>query len=539
MQGLVEEDQEETSLIPSYFTLKIYYTIVSLLIGILFSVAQNVNDVFQFSRSTFNGSARYIAMGGAFQALGGDLSGMLSNPAGGAVFLNNEIGATLLLDYKNTESIYNGSITTMTGNESDVFGLGQIGVLFTGEGEWFNTSNPQVSFGLVYTAKTYYKNDYVVSGQNTIGIDTYFLNYANGKVELGDIEVELIEDIPDRYARLGEESGFGAQQAFLGYQSFFLDPENPDNAANLKYFSPLRDFGIVPLDQRFVYNISGLHHRVSGNFSFQIDNTLFFGINGHLHRIRYRQTDVLTETGYPQDSAFTKYEFGNVYTTLGNGWSAQAGLIYRLNDNLRLGLTYDLPTYIEFEDDLSQYVENHDLLYNNELVPAIEPNVRNVYPPYWMKIAAKYSCGLAYIFGQSGLLSVDYSLQPLQNSNLYEILADGFQYLQSINNRVKSYFQTVSSLRIGSEFNFDRFSIRAGYYREKSPFIDITENAEGFTGGLGIKVGSHLVNLAFVKDSRTTNHQFYSQYTDTSGTPHSYQLYQQPLRLLISYHYKF
>lgn len=519
--------------------LKIYYTIASLLFGILFSTGQNLNDVYQFSRSTFNGSARYIAMGGAFQALGGDISGMLSNPAGGAVFLNSEIGATLLLDNKNTESSYNGSIVSMTGNESNIFGLGQIGAVFTGQGRWYNKYAGSLSFGLVYTANTYYKNNYVVSGQNTTGIDTYFLNYANGNIELGDIEVEFIEEIPDRYTQLGEEIGFGAQQAFLGYQSFFLDPQNPDNAANLLYISPLSDFDIVPVEQRFVYNISGLHHRVSGNMSFHIDNTLFFGINGNIDRISYRQTDVLTETGYPQESPFTKYEFGNEFTTVGNGWSVQLGAIYRLDENVRIGLTYDSPTYIEFEDKFSQYVENHNLLSDNELVLPIVPDVLNIYPPYWMKIAAKYSGGLAFVFGQSGLLSVDYSLQPLQNSNLFESLADGYEYLENINNRIKNYFQTVSSLRFGGEYNFDRFSIRGGYYRESSPFIDISKNTEGFTGGLGVKVGSHSVNLAVVKDSRITNHQFYSRYIDTSGTPYSYQLYQEPLRLLISYHYKF
>ena len=59
------------------------------------SYAQSIEDVLRFTRSELKGSARYVSMGGAFQALGGDLSAVSGNPAGAAVFLNSELGVTL------------------------------------------------------------------------------------------------------------------------------------------------------------------------------------------------------------------------------------------------------------------------------------------------------------------------------------------------------------------------------------------------------------------------------------------------------------
>ena len=44
--------------------------------------AQNETDLYRFSRTTYNGGARFEAMGGSFGALGADLSSSQINPAG-------------------------------------------------------------------------------------------------------------------------------------------------------------------------------------------------------------------------------------------------------------------------------------------------------------------------------------------------------------------------------------------------------------------------------------------------------------------------
>ena len=67
--------------------LKMYLGIVACsLVGVGSVHAQSETDAFSLSRTEIDGSARFQAMGGAFAALGGDLSSISQNPAGGAVF---------------------------------------------------------------------------------------------------------------------------------------------------------------------------------------------------------------------------------------------------------------------------------------------------------------------------------------------------------------------------------------------------------------------------------------------------------------------
>ena len=51
--------------------------------GVVF--AQGELDAYRYSQTELNGTARYLGMGGAFGALGGDISSMSSNPAGQVV----------------------------------------------------------------------------------------------------------------------------------------------------------------------------------------------------------------------------------------------------------------------------------------------------------------------------------------------------------------------------------------------------------------------------------------------------------------------
>ncbi len=47
---------------------------------------QNVDDALRYSQIFYSGTARFNSMGGAFTALGGDISTLSQNPAGIGVF---------------------------------------------------------------------------------------------------------------------------------------------------------------------------------------------------------------------------------------------------------------------------------------------------------------------------------------------------------------------------------------------------------------------------------------------------------------------
>ncbi|MDA3853446.1 MAG: hypothetical protein PF444_04305, partial [Bacteroidales bacterium] len=75
-------------------------TLIITLFASLFSIsAQTAFDALSFSREVSGGTARYMSMGGAFSALGGDFSTLSVNPAGIGIYRSNEFTFTPTLDF--------------------------------------------------------------------------------------------------------------------------------------------------------------------------------------------------------------------------------------------------------------------------------------------------------------------------------------------------------------------------------------------------------------------------------------------------------
>ena len=86
--------------------------------------------------------------------------------------------------------------------------------------------------------------------------------------------------------------------------------------------------------------------------------------------------------------------------------------------NARIGLSYESPTWYRFTDELTQRLQtetsNNNVIYTDD----INPNVVNIYPAYKIQSPSKVTGSLAYIFGKSGLLSVDYTYKIMKTLNL-------------------------------------------------------------------------------------------------------------------------
>ena len=73
---------------------KVLFTLCCSIIGIT-AFTQTVDDVYNMSNPQLQGDARYLATGGAFGALGGNIYAIGTNPAGAGVFINNEFSVSL------------------------------------------------------------------------------------------------------------------------------------------------------------------------------------------------------------------------------------------------------------------------------------------------------------------------------------------------------------------------------------------------------------------------------------------------------------
>ena len=109
--------------------IKLFALIFSALLTSSNVLAQSVGEVARYASEQLNGSARYQAMGGAYGALGGDLSSISNNPAGSSVFAFNEAGATMGVQSFSTDANYLGGFSNAEKSSFDISQAGFVLVL--------------------------------------------------------------------------------------------------------------------------------------------------------------------------------------------------------------------------------------------------------------------------------------------------------------------------------------------------------------------------------------------------------------------------
>ena len=85
--------------------------------------AQDQYSAAEFSTGDLNGTARYVGLGGALDALGGDVSVMSSNPAGTAVFKKTDAAVTGSMLFTNEDG--------QLGHDATRGSFDQAGIVFT------------------------------------------------------------------------------------------------------------------------------------------------------------------------------------------------------------------------------------------------------------------------------------------------------------------------------------------------------------------------------------------------------------------------
>ncbi len=455
--------------------------------------AQNINDVLRYSSENLQGTARFQGMGGAFGALGGDLSALNVNPAGSAVFNNNLATVSGTLYNRNNAIRYNGSLSDTAASYAEINQAG--GVLV------FKNTNPDSGWNKVVLAINYditqnFDNSIIASGTSAEGIDNYFLDFAQG-VPFGDIQLQEGEFIEDAYLDIGASLGFGDQQAFLGYFGGIIDPISMEDS-NTGYIS---NTGYSTVNQEFSSITSGYNSKFTLNVASQYQERLHIGASLNFHNILYNTYNEFTETGYNVDSEIQRTSFDNRLFTEGTGISLNIGAIAKLNDFVRIGGSYQSPTWYRLEDQLSQRISS-DLADDD--IDFINFDRVTIFPRYNLKTPAKITGSLALIFGKNGLFSFDYGYQDMSNAKLGPTSDVNFA---AVNTTVANELRAVSSFRFGGEYRIERFSLRAGYHYEESPLNSSNAaigdgHLEGISGGIGYNFGSSRLDLAINRTER-------------------------------------
>lgn len=98
------------------------------LLGSVPAAAQFSYDAAQVSGKELNGTARFVGMGGAMSALGGDLSVMRSNPAGIGIYRSHDLA--LSFGFNNTQNSATFNEVNMTQNRNRA-SFDQVGFVYS------------------------------------------------------------------------------------------------------------------------------------------------------------------------------------------------------------------------------------------------------------------------------------------------------------------------------------------------------------------------------------------------------------------------
>ena len=475
-----------------------------LLTGFTFSAvqSQDIKDAMRYAQDNLNGTARFRAMGGAFGALGGDLSSLNINPAGSAVFANNQVGVTLSSYNTKNNSNYFG---TTTEEKDNSFDLNQAGGVFVFKNGNSNSDWKKFSLAVNYDNINNYNNSLFSAGTNpNNSVDNYFLSYADG------VPLNILRD--SDYNNLDS----GAQQAFLGYQGYIINPEDPNNNNNTLYTSNVPAGGNYYHENSVITN--GYNGKLSFNAATSYRDKLYIGVNLNSHFTDYRQSSSFyEENSAPLSNNYTvtRLRFDNELYTYGTGFSFQLGAIAKVTDEIRLGLAYESSTWYHLSDEFSQKLVAVSSANNQpDTNDVVDPQVTNLYEPYKLQTPSKLTGSFAYVFGKSGLISIDYAMKDYSNT---KFKPENDSYFNSVNNYMGSVLDKTNEVRLGAEYKINALSLRAGYRYEQSPYKNKTTVGDltGYSAGLGYNFGSTKLDLAYSTAERSSQQGFFNQgFTD-------------------------
>lgn len=451
------------------------------------------SDLFELSQTQFNfGTARAMAMAGAFTSLGADLSSMSINPAGLGMYRHNDISITPMMSFVRSSS----NADPYGRNKRDRFAMANVGIVtnvYEGSG---NLVSINLGFGYNRIADLNYDYSYQRWGQAaTIG-DAYArqLNWAGMSKN-------------DFYTNNGAGNWnwdyipadlFNAALAYRGFLVDQVDAADPStwqptwvgNNADIAHFTTMRSRGSIG-----EYALS---------LGANINNKLYIGATLGIQSVyQHKYIDYAEEFFYDDgvgtaadghgqsglDYQLLWWKLNQDVVINGSGINFKAGFVYRPFTNLRIGAAIHTPTYYTLDYKFQSSAAG--LAYaNNNSDPNVQPDSQGFIstatdnnmtsplivdegPNNWSFVSpTRLLLGASYSFGDRAVISVDYERDWYNGIRMKDNpLGDTFRagYDDTFRNNLKG----ASILRIGAEFKpLPALALRAGYGYSGSAFKD-------------------------------------------------------------------
>ncbi|MCK9450541.1 MAG: hypothetical protein M0Q90_02530 [Bacteroidales bacterium] len=450
-----------------------------LLVGSILVKAQNEVDALMFSKSHYQGTARSMAMGGAFGALGADFSALSTNPAGLGLYRSSEFTFTPEISTGKTASTYNG----MFGEDSRTnLGISNLGFVIT---------NP-VKPGSTSTPWKYYQFAFGMNRSNSFNNRSY-IRGDNPDNSLVDVYLDNVWDYyPDQI-----ESTF----PFDIYPAWYVYVIDTFSVGGLwDYTSPVPQGGIR---QQQLQKSWGSSSEWLFSGAANLNDRVFFGATVGMPYVRYFEETRYTEFDVADTIPyFDNWNYNETRETRGWGINLKVGVIAWPIDWLRVGAAFHTPTYFYGLKDV-WYTSTDAQLgpdYNRKDSPTGEYE-------YELSTPLKAIGSIAFIIGKYGSVSADYEIVDYSNMKL----RGDRNSFDDANDAIKDIYGSTANLRLGTEWRYSNFNFRAGYSIYGSPYAQKNDDEyKSYSLGIGYSERDFSLDFAYVHGERSRNYYLYS-----------------------------
>jgi len=501
--------------------------------------AQSVYDGVKIADKDLNGTARFVGMGGAMGALGGDITTMGTNPAGIGIYRSNDVMTSFSYSAYGMESKYEGQKSTIDKNR---WSFDNIGVVFATK---IGNQTPlrYVNFGFNYKrSKSFYKN---MSMSGMMGVvenpsnpgSPYYVSQTNSMaLQATDAERYVWDNSRqhldfDNANRIFSDPGWlGA----LGYQGGLTERDRIDNEPDL--YVPF-----LPVEPSSVFNSreKGGIDQYDFNVSFNINDRVYLGLTIGAYDVDYDKYSGYDES-YKRGEGYSLESYNNIS---GSGFDVKMGLILRPFEYspFRIGFAVHTPTFYKLTYSTSAIVTNDYRDANTDELKRIIVDtydyVGDMKRDYRLVTPWKYNVSLGYTVGTSLALGAEYEYEDYSTMKFKYSSNDGGGDMEFENAEVKNCLKGEHTFRIGAEYKvIPEFAFRLGYNYSSAVFRDeavkyipsnslITDtdfsnkrSQSNYTLGIGYRGKMFYADLAYQLSTYKENfYPFYNEFELTQG----------------------
>jgi hypothetical protein len=454
------------------------------------------NDVLKLSQTTFGGSARFQALGGATTALGADIGSLSSNPAGLGMYNRSDMNISMGIGLNHSKSNFMGS--SEKANKSYI-NIPSGGLVFSGPKTDTIHKWKGGTFAIGATCINNFQNRFKYNGINTNNNFTdYLVEQTNGTLSdsLDQVDITKLKDLPS-----------------LAYYTFLVNPVT-SNSNNTHYNSFLEGDTVK---QEEVVTSKGRQYQYDFAYAANINDKLYIGASLGIVTVKYTSTRNYKESSIPSDTLIS-YTFTDARVLKGTGVNLKIGMIYKLSNWLRVGGSVLTPTSYSLKETRVYTIQSNFIdMSGTKFFYISEVDSAKATPDafrYHINTPFKFSGGAAVFIGKKGFISGDISYLNYNMASLGQLSGKS---LEGDQKKINNFYRSTFNFNVGGEYRKDIYRLRGGFAYYGNPYKqgNVNGSVKNISLGAGLRYDTHYFDLSYVHTLSKTN---YKPYTLNEGT---------------------